>query len=384
MEEYDKVRRERDAALEDAHRRDQEATAVEQRIRDRLHAEEVEKWNAFNREYPLPRYLAGYVTGVLEDFHANAHQQRCVNVAVLGNSGTGKSSLLKVVLEKFPTAPILLQPTSCCEGDGTTHPTPFRVQHPTKQVHVWDLPGQGTRMFPAKTYLRDMGLRYFDVVILTTHGRWSENDMTLYSAVKFAGIQLIVVRTMVDISVDNGIEDGESTESALEMIRSNLAKDLPDLPTERLHLTTKKKHLWERGFDGVGFGSMDPLCEQVLGMLGLCTDNSGGSEVSLSPSDSVSQVAAVAPEHLSVAQENAGMVVPEHFSLESNVSNDQLSGNAEKGDAVQDLESNVSSDMHIACGAQRNDSLSEVDAEMVMQEEVLAFGMGSNVSNDQQ
>lgn len=303
--------RARDEAIQARHQAEQRArkaqqdfvrlqAEAEQRVaearvaeRERLHAEQLEKWNAVNREYPLPGFLEGYVAKVLEDADEDAQQQRCINIGVLGNSGTGKSSLLKIIFPKFPMAPALLQPASCCEGDGTQHPTPFRVCHPQKKVHIWDLPGQGTATFPAKTYLRDMGLKYFDVVIVTTDGRWTENDGNLYNAIKFAGIQYIVVRTKVDQPVDDCFNDYEmSQEEALVFVQSKLVEQLPDLPHDRLHLVTTRKKFWTGAGGHAGFGSVDPLCQQVLDMLGVDSDNTSVSGVvcDIGPCDSVSQV----------------------------------------------------------------------------------------------
>ena len=57
-------------------------------------------------------------------------------------------------------------------------------------VRVWDLPGKGTNMLPARTYIRNMGLEYFDAVLIVSDGRWTESDGRLLEAVRFAGILL--------------------------------------------------------------------------------------------------------------------------------------------------------------------------------------------------
>lgn len=306
--------------------------------RDRIHAEEHEKWTALNREYPQPIFLEGYITKMLEDADANAQQQRFVNIGVLGNSGTGKSSLLKTVLGKFPVGPCLVQPTSCCEGDGTRLPTPYRLQDPQRVIHIWDLPGQGTQMFPSKTYLCDMGLKYFDFIVVTTDGRWTENDKALYDAIKFAGVELMVVRTKVDLAVDDCFNDhGIAQEEALAFTRASLAEQLPGLPCDRLHLVTTRPKFWKGAHGDIGFGSVDSICGQVAMSLNVgmsaslethCVVSSNNETLrtitceSVGPSDSVSQV-------------DAGVMVPNsqvlYFSLESNVSQVDAGG----GDAQE-------------------------------------------------
>jgi len=205
------------------------------------------------------------------------------------------------VLEKFPMCPSLMPPASCCEGDGTRLPTPYRLQDTQRVVHIWDLPGQGTSMFPSATYLRDMGLKYFDVVIITTDGRWTENDKTLYHALKFAGIQFLVVRTKVDLAVDDCFNDHNISQGdALAFTRANLQEQLPDLQHDRLHLVTTRKKFWKGTHGDVGFGAIDLLCQQVAKTIDFAmpaeiesSELEGVPAIlceSVGPSDSVSQV----------------------------------------------------------------------------------------------
>lgn len=276
--------------------------------------------------------MEGYITKVLEDADAHAVQQQCVNIGVLGNSGTGKSSLIKTVLGKFLTGPCLVLPTSCCEGDGTRLPTPYRIQDPQRVIHIWDLPGQGTQMFPSKTYLKDMGLKYFDFIVVTTDGRWTENDKGLYDAIKFEAIPLMVVRTMVDRAVEDCFNDhGIAQEEALAFTRAKLTEHLPGLPHDKLHLVTTRSRFWNGAHGDVGFGSVDSICCQVAMSLSVSLPASLESYnneplpritvESVAPSDSVSRVDA----GVVVPDSDAGVVVLPldsqvmHYSLDSNV-----------------------------------------------------------------
>lgn len=224
----------------------------------RAFRQKKKEWDDLNRAYRIPGYLQSYITKVLSDQVLDAQQQQCINVGVLGNSGTGKSSLLRLVLSKFPTPTDQRLPESCAEGDGTRVPTPYQIfpENPRK-IHLWDIPGQGTSMFKAKTYLRDMGLKYFDVIFVATDGRWKENDENLVSAINDAGIRCMVVRTKVDQAVEDCFYDrGMAQDEALEHVFSTLSKHLQGkLPTGSLHLVTTEPNL--------SFGSVDPLCKQV-------------------------------------------------------------------------------------------------------------------------
>lgn len=264
------------AEAEAASRRlEEERVAAQQRVeeelqreRDRVHTEKLQKWRDLNRDYPVPEYLGPFVTGVLEGFEEDRQQERFVNVGVLGNSGTGKSSLIKAILEYFNEgadedgAP---RPISCFEADGTRAPMQYKMNNFSDKVRVWDLPGQGTEMFPAKTYLRDMGLKYLDAVLVTTDGRWTENDAHLVQAIKFAQIWTSIVRTKVDQAVEAGQEDhGYNQDYTLEIVRARLAEQVGEpADSENIHLVTTRRKYWAGLHGGTKFGNIDRLCEQV-------------------------------------------------------------------------------------------------------------------------
>eukprot|EP00928_Gymnodinium_smaydae_P027968 TRINITY_DN21463_c0_g2_i1.p1 TRINITY_DN21463_c0_g2~~TRINITY_DN21463_c0_g2_i1.p1 ORF type:complete len:388 (-),score=62.68 TRINITY_DN21463_c0_g2_i1:1047-2210(-) len=258
---------------------------------DRLQAKREKEWETLNQQYPLPQFLESYVNKVTQD----AREQTCfLNIGVLGNSGTGKSSLIKTIVERFSseqeTAPARL-PVSCFDRDGTRAPTPYRLSGFHASIYIWELPGQGTASFPSKTYLRDMGLKYFDAVLITSDGRWTENDESLLRAIKFAGIWCIVVRTKIDQAVDDGENDHDWThEETLEHVRNTLKEQLAEPIPDKLHLITTRKKFWSK------FGNIDSLCVQlkshiVLLQLKRDKDCQLAIAVEVSPQDSASQVA---------------------------------------------------------------------------------------------
>lgn len=46
-----------------------------------------------------------------------------------------------------------------------------------------------------------MGLKYFDVVVIVSDGRWSEGDASLLSAIYAAGIRCVLVRSKAPLSL---------------------------------------------------------------------------------------------------------------------------------------------------------------------------------------
>lgn len=91
-----------------------------------------------------------------------------LNVAVIGESGTGKSSFINVFRgvghEDETAAPIGVVET-------TMRRTPYR--HPNiPNVVIWDLPGIGTTNFPPKDYLEKMKFCEYDFFIIISATRF--------------------------------------------------------------------------------------------------------------------------------------------------------------------------------------------------------------------
>jgi len=71
---------------------------------------------------------------------------------------------------------------------------------------IWDLPGAGTPTFPQATYLRSMGIRHFDLVVLLTATRFTEAEMMLMQELKRWKVPFFLVRTKVDMDVQSEVE----------------------------------------------------------------------------------------------------------------------------------------------------------------------------------
>jgi hypothetical protein len=90
---------------------------------------------------------------------------------------------------------------------------------------LWDIPGAGTPEFPFKSYIKDLGLRYFDGVILVVHQRLTENDKELSAALKGFGVPFFVVRTKVDRDIEDGLRDNEApAETTIRDLRAELTE----------------------------------------------------------------------------------------------------------------------------------------------------------------
>jgi len=176
--------------------------ALEEEQRSQREREEA------RRNYPQPAWLDN-VEGVM-------------NIGVSGNSGVGKSLLINKLRRIRPHAHGWA-PVGVCET--TREPTkyPFPGQ---PQVCLWDLPGSGTAAVPSDTYVQDMGLRYFDRVLICTAGRFTETEIKLREEMQQHTIPFFMVRTKVDIDAMNNREDNGQTENAtVQQIRDDLSKN---------------------------------------------------------------------------------------------------------------------------------------------------------------
>jgi len=82
---------------------------------------------------------------------------------------------------------------------------------------LWDLPGVGTPNYPQATYLKNMGIRYFDVVVLITSTRFTEAELMLVEELRYWRIPFFLVRNKTDIDVQSEIEAEEDVSDDEEM-----------------------------------------------------------------------------------------------------------------------------------------------------------------------
>ncbi|CAJ1356743.1 unnamed protein product, partial [Effrenium voratum] len=72
-------------------------------------------------------------------------------------------------------------------------------------VAIWDLPGAGTPNYPQATYVRRMGIRYYDVVLLVTSSRFTEAELMLAEELKRVKVPFFMVRNKVDVDIQSEI-----------------------------------------------------------------------------------------------------------------------------------------------------------------------------------
>ncbi|TTZ70353.1 Interferon-inducible GTPase 5 [Bagarius yarrelli] len=160
-----------------------------------------------------------------------------LNIAVTGESGTGKSSFINAIREL----------NSDDEGaaktgvtETTTEPTSY--EHPTiPNVILWDLPGIGTPKFKARTYLKRMQFNRYDFFIIISSERFKENDIMLAKEIKKKKKLFYFVRS----KIDNDIRAEEkkknfNKEETLSQIKINCLENLKDIENPKVFLISSE------------------------------------------------------------------------------------------------------------------------------------------------
>ncbi|XP_057196152.1 uncharacterized protein irgq1 [Triplophysa rosa] len=117
-----------------------------------------------------------------------------IDIAVTGESGSGKSSLINVFLGLSPDDVGAAQ-----AGVVETTMKATMYQHPNfPQVRLWDLPGMGTPSFNSKSYVKAMNLESYDMFIVVISERVRENNMLLVDTISQQKKPFYVIRTKID------------------------------------------------------------------------------------------------------------------------------------------------------------------------------------------
>lgn len=120
-----------------------------------------------------------------------------IQIAVMGESGSGKSTLINALLD-LDENDNRAAPTGCQET--TMEITPY--SHPTlPNVQYFDFPGLNTPKFPVKEFMKKTNFSQYDLGIIVTAARFTENDKLLAEALKKAGKPFYLVRSKIDDSI---------------------------------------------------------------------------------------------------------------------------------------------------------------------------------------
>lgn len=150
-----------------------------------------------------------------------------VNIAVIGQSGSGKSSFINGVRGLKPE-----DAGAASTGETEETRAPQSYVHPDNEsVVFWDLPGVGTPTFPREGYLKKILFDHYDFFIIITCTRFKTDDLWLAEQVEEANKKFCFIRAKVDQDIISAKEDYPKTfdeESTLKKIKENCVKNLTD------------------------------------------------------------------------------------------------------------------------------------------------------------
>ena len=156
----------------------------------------------------------------------NNWKSQPLNIAIIGNSGTGKSSYINAIrgLDADDKGAAAVGETETTVGDPISYKDPRN-----SNLLYWDLPGVGTPKYPKETYLRQVGFDKFDFYILISCQRFTENDLWLAKEIEKAGKKFYFLRSKVDTALSDEKRAHRKTfnkEATLDKIRKNCQDSL--------------------------------------------------------------------------------------------------------------------------------------------------------------
>lgn len=176
------------------------------------------------------------------------------NWGVVGETLSGKSTLINAMRgvrtwEKDKGA----APVHLVEGDESVQPESYqfhvdeslrKLQPNLEKIMIWDLPTFGTGAFPAGTYVKQMGLRHFDGILLLTDGRFfKDDDVMLMHTLQADEVPIFMVRNKVDIDVEQNEEQKDvCPEDTVKTLRRSM-EDKHQGIAENLYLVSAAKAL---------------------------------------------------------------------------------------------------------------------------------------------
>ncbi|XP_052786135.1 interferon-inducible GTPase 1-like [Mya arenaria] len=145
-----------------------------------------------------------------------------VNIAVVGNSGVGKSSFVNAFLGLKPndTRAAKVDVVECTKRK---YPYP----HPNNdKLIIWDVPGIGSQDFPAETYFEDIEMKKYDFFIIMSSQRFTENDVKLAKMIKKMEKDFFFVRAQVDLDMLRQGYGEQCSEDVKQSVLRSLREDI--------------------------------------------------------------------------------------------------------------------------------------------------------------
>jgi len=110
-------------------------------------------------------------------------------------------------------------------GPGNTTKTPTLYIHPKNdQIAFYDLPGYSSTKFKKEDYISAMKISDYDCVFIFFNNVLGEDEVWLVSELRKLGKPFSLVRSKIDVDIDNAIYDGKDQEMVIPEIKGLIKK----------------------------------------------------------------------------------------------------------------------------------------------------------------
>lgn len=210
----------------------------------------------------------------LEDVKQKLNEQlsTTVSVALFGQPGAGKSSLINAIIGKKVAEPGV-------ETDKTVREASYKHNG----LNFVDLPGYGTKNFPKESYFDKFNIKDFDLFLCVTSGKLHQADTELFRELNNRGKVCIFVANKHDDMWEDGFSIEELEKRKKADIEKNTGKEIRIVFTScrnktgldalndeiKENLDAAKKERWERGAKAYSLQSLNEkkaACERVVGI----------------------------------------------------------------------------------------------------------------------
>jgi predicted GTPase len=147
-----------------------------------------------------------------------------INIALIGQSGCGKSSLINCIRGLYASS------KDAAEVDVkecTTHPR--RYPFPNKSnIILWDLQGVNTPNYPLDTYMDKIQSNKYDFFIICSHSRFHQTDFVLAAEIRRKGKAFCFVRLKFDEDIEGRQSklNRELNEQEIESLMNEIKLDI--------------------------------------------------------------------------------------------------------------------------------------------------------------
>ena len=156
------------------------------------------------------------------DESINRWKKEQVKFAITGRSATGKSTFINTIRNLRPGDDDFAK-----AGSGNTTITPTLYMHPKNdQIAFYDLPGYSSTTFKKEDYICQMKISDYDFFFIFFNNVLGEDDIWLVGELRKLGKPFALVRSKIDIDIDNAIHDGTDPEMIQQKIKGKIQKAL--------------------------------------------------------------------------------------------------------------------------------------------------------------